>query len=79
MLNVGDWHWVGDLTEYMLYIIWNRFRNTFCTYKRFLYRIFREEVSQLGLSVLVDTRNADDKKRTLQVIGEALIYFEVSI
>ena len=48
-------------------------------HKRFLYRIFREEVSQLGLSVLVDTRNADDKKRTLQVIGEALIYFEVSI
>ena len=29
--------------------------------------------------MLIDTRNADDKKRTLQVIGEALIYFEVSI
>lgn len=39
----------------------------------------REEVSKLGLSIVVDTRNADDKKRTLQVIGEALIYFEVSV
>jgi predicted component of type VI protein secretion system len=39
--------------------------------------IFREEISKLGLSILVDTRNADNKKKMLQVIGEALIYFEV--
>ena len=47
-------------------------------HERFLCQIvFREEVSRLGLSVLVDTRDADDKKRTLKIIGEALIYFEV--
>ncbi|XP_028391805.1 puratrophin-1-like isoform X2 [Dendronephthya gigantea] len=42
----------------------------------YFYQIPREKISKLGLSVVVDTRNADDKKKTLQVIGEALIYFE---
>ncbi|XP_046842226.1 pleckstrin homology domain-containing family G member 4B-like [Xenia sp. Carnegie-2017] len=39
-------------------------------------QIPREEVSKLGLSIFVDARNADHNKKTLQIIGKALVFFE---
>ena len=40
---------------------------------------FRREISRLGLSILIDARQDGGKKSTLQVIGEALILFEVGL